>query len=224
MTTSGLTRPPPPAHLLRWLAGILIPLVLVGVLAEDIAERERYGFETPVMLWIHAHAPAWLTQLSVFLHTFGGPVVMGGITVALLLALQFTHRHREALFTLLGLGSAVGISLGMKLIFNRPRPELWPRLVHESGASFPSGHSATAAALAAVLVFLLWRTPLRWPALILGVTYAVVSGVARLVLGVHFPTDVLAGWLMGLACVLGAARLTGISVPHPLQPRVTPVT
>lgn len=220
MTTPSLTRPPAPAHLLRWLAGILIPLVIVGVLAEDVAEQERFGFETPMMLWVHAHAPAWLTQLSVLLHTFGGPFGMGAATLLILAALHFTHREREALFALLGLGSAVGIALGMKLIFNRPRPELWPRLVHESGASFPSGHSATAAALATVLVVLLWRTPWRWPALILGVAYALISGVARLVLGVHFPTDVLAGWLTGLACALGAARLTGVSVPSPIRSRV----
>lgn len=203
--------------LLRFVLGILLPLVLIGVIAEDVLEKERFAFETPLMTWIHAHAGPALTSLSVFLNTFGGPVTMGIVFVVIVLGLWVARRRPQALFALLGLGSSVGIAFGMKLLFNRPRPELWTRLVRESGASFPSGHATVAAALVTFAALLAWHTPWRWPVLMLGVVYAGVMGYSRLVLGVHFPTDVLAGWLTGVASVLGAYSVIGGRLRVPLE-------
>ncbi|MFC6659727.1 phosphatase PAP2 family protein [Deinococcus multiflagellatus] len=114
------------------------------------------------------------------------------------------RRPADAASALLGLGSAVGTAFVMKLLFHRARPELWPRLVAETGASFPSGHATVAAALATCVALLLWRTPLRWPGAAACLLYALLSGAARLALGVHYPSDVLAGWLTGWVCVLSA--------------------
>ncbi|WP_291431845.1 phosphatase PAP2 family protein [Deinococcus sp.] len=202
--------------LLRLLLGVLLPLLVVGFLAEDVLEQQRFTFETPMLTWIHAHTSPALTQTSVVLNTLGGPVVMGGVFVLIVLGLWLTRRHPQAIFAATGLGSAVGVALVMKVVFHRARPELWPRLITENGASFPSGHSTTAAALATCLVLLLWQTPWRWPVLILGGLYALLMGYGRLVLGVHYPTDVLAGWLTGLSLVLGAYQLLSPSLkPHP---------
>ncbi|MFC3717866.1 phosphatase PAP2 family protein [Deinococcus metalli] len=205
--------------MLRFLLGILLPLVLVGMIAEDVLEQQRFAFETPLLTWIHAHSSPALTSMSVFLHTFGGPVPMGAVFMVIVLGLRFMQRRPQALFALLGLGSAVGIAFGMKVLFHRPRPELWTRLVSESGPSFPSGHTTVAAALVTFVVLLAWHSSWRWPALVLGVVYAGLMGYSRLVLGVHFPTDVLAGWLTGVACVLGAYSLLGTR----LRPAVEPV-
>ena len=196
-----------PAALFRLFVGIVLPLVIIGMIAEDLLEKQRFAFETPILQWVHAHATAGLTQLSLFLNTFGGPTVMGSVFVLIVLGLWFTQRRPQALFAVLGLGGAVGIALIMKLIFHRARPELWPRLITEHGASFPSGHATTAAALVTFVTLLLWRTQWRWPAVILGALYALLVGYSRLVLGVHYPTDVLAGWLTGLSVVLGVYSL-----------------
>ncbi len=205
-------RPPLSLHaLLRLMLGVLLPLLIVGYLAEDVFEQQRFAFEAPLLTWIHAHAGSALTQTSVALNTIGGPVVMGGTFVLIVLCLWLTRRRPQAIFAATGLGSAVGVALVMKLVFHRSRPELWPRLITENGASFPSGHSTTAAALVTCLVLLLWRTPWRWPTLILGSLYALLMGSSRLVLGVHYPTDVLAGWLTGLSLVLGTYQLLS---PH----------
>lgn len=198
-----------PAALIRFLLGILLPLIILGLMAEDVLERQRFAFEQPMMLWVHAHTGAGLTAISLFLHTFGGPVLMGGVFIVIVLGLWFTRRHPQAIFALLGLGSSVGVAFAMKLIFNRARPELWPRLVTENGASFPSGHTTVAAALATFVVLLAWHSRWRWLVLILAVGYAFLMGYGRVVLGVHYPTDVLAGWLTGLACVLGAYSVLG---------------
>lgn len=198
-----------PAALIRFLLGILLPLIILGVIAEDVLDKQRFAFEQPLMLWVHAHAGAGLTAISLFLHTFGGPVLMGGVFISIVLGLWFTRRHPQAIFALLGLGSSVTLAFAMKLLFGRPRPELWPRLVMENGASFPSGHTTVAAALATFVVLLAWHSRWRWPVLIAAVVYAFLMGYGRVVLGVHYPTDVLAGWLAGLACVLGAYSVLG---------------
>lgn len=201
-----------PALIIRFLLGILLPLIIIGVIAEDVLERQRFAFEVPTLLWVHAHATPMLTRLSLVLHTFGGPELMGGVFILIVLGLWFTHRRQQAVFALLGLGSAVTVAFAMKLLFNRARPALWPRLVVENGASFPSGHSTVAAALATFVALLAWRSRWRWPVLIVAVLYAFFMGYGRIVLGVHYPTDVLAGWLTGLACVLGAYSVLGVSL------------
>ncbi len=201
-----------PVAVIRLLLGILLPLIILGLIAEDVLERQRFAFEQPVMLWVHAHATPALTSLSVFLHTFGGPVPMGGVFILIVLTLWFTHRRSLAVLALLGLGSSVALAFGMKLVFARARPELWPRLVVENGASFPSGHTTVAAALATFVALLAWHSRWRWPVLAVAVLYTFLMGYGRIVLGVHYPTDVLAGGLTGLACVLGAYSVLGVSL------------
>ena len=242
------------APLLGLLLLVLAPLLTVGWIGEEVLEQERFAFESPLMLWIHAHTTPGLLHLSTALHVLGGPEVMGPVFVAVTVALWFRRdgsdsnssrtNHRDefpsppsrlffhslrsntsrtalesfevrlrqraqAVFALYALGGAVLLNALMKLVFHRPRPELWPRTVIENGASFPSGHSMFAAALWSVAALLLWRTRWRWPALGLGVAYCLLMGSSRLVLGVHYPTDVLAGLLTGLAWVYGAWSLLG---------------
>ncbi|BDP44607.1 phosphatidylglycerophosphatase B (plasmid) [Deinococcus aetherius] len=204
---TDLARRAQPATLLRLFLGILLPLTVLGLIGEDVLEKERFAFETPAMLWLHGHAGGALTGLSVFMNYFGGPLVMGVVIVLLPTIFWFTRHRPQALFALLALGGAAGVQAIMKRIFQRPRPELWPRLVTETGASFPSGHSTVAAALAVLVVLLLWPTRLRWPALVLGAGYYALMALSRVVLGVHYPTDVLAGGLTSLVWVLGTYQI-----------------
>ncbi|WP_261665060.1 phosphatase PAP2 family protein [Deinococcus sp. Marseille-Q6407] len=179
----------------------------MGKLGDSILENERFRFETPWMLAAHERFSAQLDSLAVFLHFWGGTWVMAGLLLLLIAWAWTTLGRRAALFTLLGPGSAVATGSVLKFTFDRPRPELWPRLVQEHSASFPSGHATMSAALATWLVLLLWPTRWRWPAVVIGVLYAGAMGFSRILLGVHYPTDVLAGWLTGLAIVLGVFRL-----------------
>lgn len=185
------------------LLGIVLPLYVVGEIAEDLLEEQRFEFEEPLMLWIHAHASDALTNFSLMMHFIGGYIVMTLVLLALIAILYWRQRREEALLALYGIGGAVLISQVMKFVFNRPRPELWPRLVVENGAAFPSGHSTMAAALATFAVILMWHTRWRWPVLLLALAYALAMAYSRMVLGVHFPTDVLAGLMTGVASVTG---------------------
>ena len=157
----------PAAVILRIALGILLPLFVVGFIAEDVLEKERFAFESPALLWVHAHAGAGLTKLSIFLNTFGGPEVMGAVLILIPALLYWQKRREQAAFALFSLGGAAAVGLGLKYVFNRVRPELWPRLIQEHGPSFPSGHSTMAAALATFAVLMLWHTRWRWLAVTL---------------------------------------------------------
>ena len=195
-----------PAELLRLLLGVLLPLVLVGLIGEDVLEQQRFAFETPLMLTLHAHSTPLLDQVAAALATIGGYQVIAPLSAVLVVLLYRRSFIAPRFFVVAVLGAAL-INALMKVVFHRPRPELWPRLVPESGASFPSGHSMYSAAFVTALILLAWPTRLRWPALLLGTLFTLVVGWSRVALGVHYPTDVLAGWLSGAAWVLGVYSL-----------------
>ena len=113
----------------------------------------------------------------------------------LLLGLLLVRRYRAARFLALSVGGAGLLNLAAKLLLSRPRPALWVVRHPELSSSFPSGHAMAAAALATALGFLLWPTRCRWVAVSTGAGWALAMGWARMYLGVHYPSDVLAGWL-----------------------------
>ena len=94
-------------------------------------------------------------------------------------------------------GGAAAINFLTKLIFHRVRPHLWPSLTPEADYSFPSGHALISLAVMVSLLLLAWPTRWRGPTLLAGGFFVLLVGLSRLYLGVHYPTDVLAGWAAG---------------------------
>lgn len=162
--------------------------------------------EAGVLLWIHRHASVPLDIVFVFSHAIGTLTFL--VPFVLLIVAWHTRRgeRREAwTWVVVGL-TTFALQEGVKALVARPRPELWPRLVETGGYAFPSGHALAAATFYPLLAWILTRTRprLRLPALGAGVAVALLVGFGRLYLGVHWPSDVLGGWLLGgLQC--GAA-------------------
>ena len=160
------------------------------------------SFETALMLWLHRHSDGLFTPVALTLHYLGKTAAASLLTV---LAAWLLGRHlgrKTALFVIAApLAAALNMWL-LKICIQRPRPMLWPRLVEEHGFSFPSGHSTFAAAAATVAVLLCRRTRLRTPAVLAAAAFALLMGYSRVWLGVHYPSDVLAGWLNGTAVSL----------------------
>ena len=96
-----------------------------------------------------------------------------------------------------------------KILFQRARPALWLSPAPEQDYSFPSGHAMLSVAIAGSLIALAWPTRLRWPALIGGTMSVVGIGLSRLYLGVHFPSDIMAGWCAALLWVTGVYLIVG---------------
>ncbi|GGR31751.1 phosphatase PAP2 family protein [Deinococcus ruber] len=142
-----------PAALLRLLLGILLPLILVGFVGEDVLEKQRFAFETPLMLWLHAHSTPLLDQIAVVLATIGGASVIAPLRAVLAYLLYRRSFIASRFFVVAVLGAAL-LNGVMKFAFHRARPELWPRLLPETGASFPSGHSMYSAAFVTALILL----------------------------------------------------------------------
>jgi membrane-associated phospholipid phosphatase len=176
--------------------------VIAVKLAREVQERETLGIDKQVLLTIHQHATPFLDWLALHTTNVGGPLVTA--IIALCIGLYLVYKREIVRFLILGgsMAGSAGLAFMVKSLIERPRPQLWQHLVSESGFSFISGHATMSMTLAAAVVAILWRTKWRWPAIIAGIIYAGWVGFTRLYLGVHYPTDILGGWIVASAWVL----------------------
>lgn len=190
--------------------------IAFAVIASAIASNAVLGFDISGMLiWRDAHlqpaGPHALFGLAVGLTALGGVLLRSVITVGAALALWRLGRSREAIRFVLTILSGSLFGLLVKFAVERPRPHIVPHLVHASGWSFPSGHSLNSALLyiTMALVFgaLLQSRGRRWALLAGAVFLSLAIAWSRVWLGVHWPSDVIAGLLAGSAWAFGAVAL-----------------
>jgi len=202
------------AGLRRWLAhnawrlallfaGVLLPLAGFAALADEIHEAESLHFDDALLLRMHSIASPALDAFFVLFSKLGYQWGVIPLDVLIVAGLLFARQWRKATFAGTAfIGSAL-LNLGSKQIFQRDRPSLWESVAPESTFSFPSGHAMGSMTLALTVVFLAWNTRWRWPVLIFALLFAAVVGLSRVYLGVHYPSDILAGWCAALVWVIG---------------------
>ena len=185
------------------LLGVVLPLILLAELAEDVWRREGFAWDLDVLKFMHDRRGPVLDVLMVSLSVVGGAAGLTVIVASVVVALVRRGRRADAIFLVIAVGGAAAIEFVAKLTFARPRPDLWTHLYPAAGYSFPSGHAMSATALAVAIAALI-RDPRRrrW-AMGGGALFALGVGVSRVYLGVHYPSDVLAGWCAWLAWVTG---------------------
>jgi membrane-associated phospholipid phosphatase len=151
----------------------------------------------------------WIAGLARVLTHLGDPLVVTVLTVLLAALLWWRGVRWDALFVAATRLLAILLSSGVKYLVRRHRPVLTHPLAHAHGYSFPSGHALGSAALWASVAFLAaargWS---RGRAVSLAVVVPVVVAATRVLLGVHYLTDVLAGLVLGWACAALCRRLT----------------
>jgi membrane-associated phospholipid phosphatase len=173
--------------------------------------------ETRLLLWIHGFASPALDSLFLLSNALG--LFPPCATLVLGVALWHVRRgERRAAGVWIATGLAAWLlPEAIKPLVARPRPELWPRLVRVTSYAFPSGHAAAGAALFPLLGFDLRRTKGRaGVGIVVGSLVAAFVGVGRVYLGVHWPTDVLAGWALG--ALLSAVAISRLDRPSPRAP------
>lgn len=182
---------------------LLAPLWIFVELADEVHELEAFYFDDP-LLW-HAHAmtgPA-LDRFFIFISAIGYQWGVVPVDIALMVGLLIAKRWREATFAGVSFAGSALLNMATKQFFQRDRPTLWESIAPEHTFSFPSGHAMGSATLAMVVVLLCWHTRWRWLAVALAGSFALLVGVSRIYLGVHYPSDILGGFAAGIAWVSG---------------------
>lgn len=192
---------------LAW-ALILGPFLLWGELAENVWKHGSFRFDNPILLWMHRHSSAFLDRVMLGLSLVGGyPLLF--VSGALLLFFLLTSRRRNAIFVALCIGGVSALNVSAKLIFQRARPDLWVSLAPQHDYSFPSGHAMISSSFTAMIVALAWNATKSLPragvwrlaSALIGLVFVIAVGLSRLYLGVHYPSDILAGWLASCAWI-----------------------
>ena len=150
--------------------------------------------------------PAWVAEAAHDITALGGRSILVAVTLFALGYLVLERKHGAAVFVTVAVGGGGLLSTLMKELFARGRPDVVPHLVAVSSPSFPSGHSMLGAILYLTLGALLARFAARRRTKVYVLTVALLTtfliGSSRVYLGVHYPTDVLAGWCAGLVWAL----------------------
>jgi len=174
--------------------GLLLPLWGFAELADEVHEREPFAFDEPILRFAHALSGDGLDRVSVFFSAVGYQWGVVPFDIALIAVLAWRRRMREGLFAGTAIVGSALLNLSTKQIFARDRPGLWASIAPETTFSFPSGHAMGSATLAWVLFLLAWRTRWRWPVAMVVAGFAGMVAFSRVYLGVHYPSDILAGW------------------------------
>jgi len=209
----------------RILVGFLaaaIAVILLGKAASEIVEGDTLAYDRALLLLLRRAGdpttpigPDWLRQAMIDLTALGSIAVLAIITVLAAGYLVAARKYALAGFTVGAVGGGALLGTLLKAVFARTRPDMVTHLVGTHSASFPSGHAMNSAVVYLTLAVLLARAEssgaVRRYLMAAAIGLTLLIGFSRLYLGVHWPTDVLAGWIVGgvwaAGCSLAAKAL-----------------
>lgn len=201
----GIGHPP---YAFIGLAAVALAVLIVALVGATIARGTQFAFDSAIMLALRTPGdpatpigPVWLRQAMVDVTALGGQTVL---TLVVIAAIGFLLAGRHYLTAALVFGGTVSgstaVSIGKQLV-GRARPALVDHLVEVSSASFPSGHASNSAiiylTIALIVMQIVPDRRARWFLFATTIALVVLIGISRVYLGVHWPSDVLAGWSAG---------------------------
>ena len=202
---------------LPWLAPAAILGYAFAELSGGVRSGDGFAFDRSMMDALHGLASPGLTVTMRLITNSASGLAAAGAALAVALYLWWTEWRTEAVILLVTLASSAALGQGLKVLFARPRPHLFPWLTAAPGWSFPSGHTLTAVVLGGLLTWLAglrlsgwWRVALE---AIIGLWIGLV-GLSRVYLGVHYPSDVVASLVVGGLCLLATVRRSSDRSSH----------
>ncbi|MBL8547702.1 MAG: phosphatase PAP2 family protein [Hyphomonadaceae bacterium] len=194
------------------LLGIAVPVWAFVEIAEEVGEGETRWFDESILLALRTSdsadpiGPHWVEASIMDITALGGFAVLALVTLMAAGYLLARKRWIDALMLLVATIGGTLISEGLKVGFNRPRPDLVAHIVETTSMSFPSGHAMLSAVTYLTLGALIARTQqkrsLRGYVIGGAILVTMLIGLTRIYLGVHWPTDVLGGWCLGASWAL----------------------
>jgi undecaprenyl-diphosphatase len=199
--------------LLLGALGALVLVVAFFYLAGQVLEGSTQQFDELILRSLRRpdnlavpRGPRWLELAAFDITALGGPTVLGLVVAATTGFLLLQGLTRTGLFVFVASVGGWVINGFLKDFFQRPRPEVVPHLRDVMSQSFPSGHALTSAVvyltLGALMMRIAERRVTKFYCIGVAMLATVLVGLSRLYLGVHYPTDVLAGWIIGLCWAL----------------------
>lgn len=187
---------------LKWII-LFLGIILFLAIVEDVFDQEI----RKVDMWGYQFIATFLisdliTPIAKFVTKLGGAITLTLITIILLLGLK---NKKIGLLVALNLIISTGLNLLLKNIVQRPRPNEF-RLIDETGYSFPSGHSMVSMAFYGFLIYLIYKfvksKRLKWTLMIVLSILIITIGISRIYLGVHYTSDVLAGFTISVSYLI----------------------
>ncbi len=199
--------------LLLGTLALLGTILVIMNLAGEVLEGDTLDFDKRMLAALRKAdnpsqpiGPAWLELAAFDITALGGPTVLGMTVLAIVGFLVLQGMYRNAAFVFLASVGGWMLNDLLKEVFARPRPQVVPHLRQVMSLSFPSGHALTSAAVYLTLGALLMRVAqsrlAKFYCMFIAMLATLLVGSTRVYLGVHYPTDVLAGWLIGISWAL----------------------
>lgn len=174
-------------------------LILIGCLGLTTSSLgidlyEIQQLDVAAVTWMNLHRSNFISEIAIFLSKIGGLPAMLCVCAA---ACLISYRLKKYIYIHLICFSFFGaacINWALKYIFDRPRPDAVYQMVQTYGASYPSAHSLYATILSCLMVLIFRQHHYARYIFIMACLWSIGMGISRVYLGVHFPTDILAGW------------------------------
>ena len=202
-------------HLRSWAPTLFVAALLFGFAftAQEVTEGEPIAFDRWLTVAFRRSSdlsrpigPAWLVDVVRDITALGSTAVLALLVTFVTTFLFTTGKHHAGLFVLTTVLSGAVLNTLLKLVFARTRPDIVTPLTQVSTLSFPSGHAASSAVCYLTLGLMLAQTQasrsVRIHLIMTAAILTLLVGVSRIYLGVHYPSDVLAGWCFGIAWAL----------------------